>query len=370
MASKAVELSEKLSLRIQSREWKAGEQFPSRQEVAAEYNVSPATVSNALKVLARKRLVRTIPGKGVFVVDPKQPDATPHITNRQHVIALAGCYLPQTNRVESNGMQAVAREPIIDGIWAAAAEMGCHLVLLTESRQAIDLDQLSDLNVDGLIMLGGYPTDELLKIRTAAIPAILATASHGPCPLNYVDYDNAQLMQDAVTEFAARGHRRIAFISTETSVAGYLDWLQFHFVRALLDHNLVYKYNDYWRSMSLGILDGLPSEKAFRQAGQYLIDELMNLPEPPTAVFCYQQRMLSGVEEALAARDLRVGKDVSLIADYDRDEDARFSGFTNPHVDKGRQLLENLLSTIHNRQHYCQRFIKRPFVDRDSIAQV
>lgn len=62
-----VRLSADVKRRLESGEWKAGEQLPTEHSFSAEYGVSRATVRMALKLLESNGLVRTRQGAGTFV---------------------------------------------------------------------------------------------------------------------------------------------------------------------------------------------------------------------------------------------------------------------------------------------------------------
>ncbi len=47
-------------------EYDDGERLPSRTDLASQFNVSPMTVQNAMRILREEGVVATIPGRGVF----------------------------------------------------------------------------------------------------------------------------------------------------------------------------------------------------------------------------------------------------------------------------------------------------------------
>jgi DNA-binding GntR family transcriptional regulator len=53
--------------RLAAPEWLPGEALPSVRALAAEYGVSPPTVSRAVRELAGEGLVTVVPGWGTFV---------------------------------------------------------------------------------------------------------------------------------------------------------------------------------------------------------------------------------------------------------------------------------------------------------------
>ena len=64
-------LEQRLREKIESHEWPTGFQLPSERELCELYSVSRITVRRVLKDLAVQNLVRSIPGKGTFVIFPE-----------------------------------------------------------------------------------------------------------------------------------------------------------------------------------------------------------------------------------------------------------------------------------------------------------
>jgi len=65
-----------LRRRIAAGEWQVDEALPSTVALAEHYQVSQATVTRTLRVLAEGGLVRTVPRWGTFrAAPPGQPEA-------------------------------------------------------------------------------------------------------------------------------------------------------------------------------------------------------------------------------------------------------------------------------------------------------
>ena len=58
-----------LRARLEAGEWLPGEQLPNVRDLAAEYSVSPPTVSRAVRLLADEGLVTVTPGWGTFAAE-------------------------------------------------------------------------------------------------------------------------------------------------------------------------------------------------------------------------------------------------------------------------------------------------------------
>lgn len=110
----------------------------------------------------------------------------------------------------------------------------------------------------------------------------------------------------ATSALIAAGHRRIAHLPGEPWSEAARDRLLGH-RRALASRDIPFD-------------PGLVSQPAWTVAsGRAQMAALLDLPDPPTAVFCFNDRVAIGAYEALAARGLAVPQDVSVVG-FDNDD--------------------------------------------------
>ena len=108
-------------------------------------------------------------------------------------------------------------------------------------------------------------------------------------------------------------------------------------------------------------------------AGYDQTNALMELPRPPTAIFCSNDRMAVGCYEALKERRLAIPGDVSVIG-YDDEEVARhlspqLTTLVLPHREMGRWAVERGLTLFANRREkYPVTKLECPLIERASIA--
>ncbi len=353
--------AEKLSIEILKRfenKTLSPEQLPSKRELAREFGLSPATVSNAIKILKDSGKLRTVPGRGVYMADFKGSAASPS----GMTIGLAGAYIPEPRDLDRDGIEIVSKAPILDGIWESAQEAGAVLVMLPGMSQSVDIAMFKKLRLDGLIIAGGLPHSELLALRNCGIPVILAnyTAPAVP-PLNFVDFDNIWMIREAVKIFKANGHQRIAFTGTMgTSVAGYSEWLKEQFFIALIKEGLHYRYEDYVSLEEQYTKDKLPAYDSTLK--------MLEMPEPPTAFFAWQQVFAKGMSAAFAEKKLKVPEDVSIIVSA-RDTYEKFSIFSLPMREVGHRLFSNLAAMTVNPTHFAAEFIRPTYIDNSSVGR-
>lgn len=156
------------------------------------------------------------------------------------------------------------------------------------------------------------------------------------------------------------GHRRIAHITGEMWMDAARDRLK-GYREALATADIPYDPDL--------VLEGnwLPS------AGYEQTRALMALANPPTAIFCANDRMAVGCYEALKELGLHIPQDVSVIG-YDDDEVARhlspqLSTLLLPHRAMGRWAVEKALSQEDEprEKHHVVK-LECPLIERDSIG--
>jgi LacI family repressor for deo operon, udp, cdd, tsx, nupC, and nupG len=74
------------------------------------------------------------------------------------------------------------------------------------------------------------------------------------------------------------------------------------------------------------------------ESGSFAGDQLLDQPEPPTAIFCFNDEMAIGVLGAARRRNLRVPEDLSLVG-FD---DVRYAAHTNPPLTTIAQPMQQI----------------------------
>ncbi len=193
--------------------------------------------------------------------------------------------------------------------------------------------------LDGLLILSLAPDDdEVRQFASLDVPAVLVDAYHPALPT--VQIDDMAGAHTAVRHLIDLGHRRIAYIG-ET-----LDQNPLHF-QPIGD-----RYHGYRQTLAEA---GLPFCPEYHRQGKYgwrearhMAHELLDLPEPPTAVFAYSDTMAFGVLEAAQQRGLDVPGQLSVIG-FDDVEIAQYFRLTTvrqPLHDSGARGAELLLECM------------------------
>ncbi|MDX1416013.1 MAG: LacI family DNA-binding transcriptional regulator [Candidatus Promineifilaceae bacterium] len=238
----------------------------------------------------------------------------------------------------------------LQGIVSVIAPSEYDLVLFDvenkENRDVLLTNIVQRRMVDGLIILSLRPIDnDLERFLLADVPAVIVDAQHPELSSIYVD--NVQGGRQATQHLIDLGHVKIGYISdfpnNPFNFAPVQDRRE-GFLCAIKEAGIPYN-KDYYRE------GGLDSEEARQRA-----HELLNLPEPPTAVFAYSDTQAIGVLEAARDLGLRVPEDLSVIG-YDDIEAAKFLQLTTIRQClfdsgvKGAQLLLEVMSNGDQKPH-------------------
>ena len=192
----------------------------------------------------------------------------------------------------------------LQGITASLHQRGYLLVLQmaedVPSHEAY-VRLIREQQVDGLIISGPRSDDPLLSLLADDRFPLLLHGRLDDCHLPWVDVDNKAGAYQAVTHLVGLGHRRIGFISNAPlSYAGaqgrYAGYRQ-----ALTEHDIPLE-------------DSLMRSAAFLpETGRSAMEELLALPERPTAVFVASDVVAIGVMGAIQSSGLTIPDDMAVV---------------------------------------------------------
>jgi DNA-binding LacI/PurR family transcriptional regulator len=207
---------------------------------------------------------------------------------------------------------------VVDGIEECCNDHGYSVILANSNadpdRERNVVQAFYERRVDGIVVtssrVGALYIPLLSEMR---VPIVLVNNQHPGEFVHSVMIENVQASREATNHLIQLGHRRIAYLgdrfghqSDTERFSGYrqaLDNSGLPFVPELVVHG-----------------DG-KSEEAIAAA-----EFLLRLPEPPTAVFCYNDMTALGVLRALRARKLQVPDDISVVG-FD---DLFIASYTDP----------------------------------------
>lgn len=194
---------------------------------------------------------------------------------------------------------------ILAGLSAAAAQRGYYLLLATVEAEGDGRDVCLSLartgRVDGLVLLDPLVDDErAAALREAGVPHVCAGRVEGEASSPFVAIDGRAGAQIAVQHLLGLGHRRIGLIQLPSDMA---------------DSEPRYiGYAEALTAAGIAVDPQLIVEGGRREADGYqAIGELLDAPEPPTAVLACTDDLAFGALHALHDAGLGVGTDISLV---------------------------------------------------------
>lgn len=223
---------------------------------------------------------------------------------------------------------------VLAGAEAAAQEAGLHLAInamLGRTWHARTtrgwLDRIAARGTAGVITnLAHVSSSEIAWFEQNAVPYVMIDPSAVPPPETYaVAATNWEGARSGVQHLLDLGHRRIAVIAGRRSR---------HCSELRLEG-----YRSAMRAARVRIPPGYVRHGDFDlETGAQRMTELLDLPEPPTAVFVCSDPMALGALRAIRARGLSVPGDVSIVGFDDLPE----SRWAVPELTTVRQPLAEM----------------------------
>jgi LacI family transcriptional regulator len=214
--------------------------------------------------------------------------------------------------------------------------------------------------IDGLIIAPtGVLSERLIHIAAAEVPIVLLDrgAPHIDAPV--VGVDNECGAYEATHYLIELGHRRIGVITGLESISTLNDRVN-GYKRALqeanlpVDEALIIRADPRYYHIQPPSLDSLKplTNLQMTPSAFYALQQLLDLPDRPTALFVTNNQMTLGTLHAFKEKKLRCPEDVSLISFDDHAWASLFSPpltvVKQPTYDLGQAAAKLLLKLIHH----------------------
>lgn len=164
------------------------------------------------------------------------------------------------------------------------------------------LNTLLERRVDGLVIASvDHHTDTIRSFLQMGVPVVLIDRPVEGLEANEVRWNDRETSRQLTEELIANHHQRIGMINvTLENLNG----------RARLDG-----YRDALARSGIPVREEYISPSGFSDQDAYdFTRRVMQLPEPPTALYCANNIMVEGTLRALSELGLRIWQDVSLVA--------------------------------------------------------
>ncbi|MFI6731358.1 LacI family DNA-binding transcriptional regulator [Nonomuraea sp. NPDC050451] len=306
------------------------------KDVAAQAGVSVATVSRVLN---------------------DNPSVTEETRSRVHDAMAALNYRPnavaRSLRTEATRTLGLIIGDILNPFFAELAravedearEAGYTVIIGNADERADQQDHyvrtLLERRVDGLLIC-----------PTAEVTPLVEEVSQGERPLVFLDRtligvevpsvraDGSTAIAELVAHLRALGHRRIAFVSGPSTLSTGRERAE-AFLRAAAEHGLevppeYVRFGDFRAG-----------------SGRRITSELLDLPEPPQAIFLGDNLMALGALDEVSERGLEIPRDVALASFDDvpwfNHVHPRITAISQPTAELGRRAVRVILDALSGR---------------------
>src|SRR4051812_2155884 len=169
--------------------------------------------------------------------------------------------------------------------------------------------------IDGIIFSPLALSADEISRRADILPMVLLGERPVPEGFDHVAVDSVTAAHAATSHLVAQGHRRIAAIGRESTAGTASERLR--------------GYREALEAASLDYDSGLVvSVSEFERAdGHDAMQQLLDLPEPPDAVFCFNDLMAIGAMRACVEAGVQVPQDVAIIG-FDDIAESRYANPT------------------------------------------
>ena len=198
-------------------------------------------------------------------------------------------------------------------------------------REQLVLDGIGGRLIDGLILSPIALGAADLERRRDTTPLVLLGERVFDGPADHVAIDNVAAAHAATAHLVALGRRRIAAIGDQPKPTSQTAHLRLRgYEEALAEAGLPVRPE--WV---------VEVDRYHRADGASAMRRLLALPEPPDAVFCFNDLMALGALRAAHERGVRVPEDLAVVG-WDDIEDGRYSTPTLTTISPDKHRIASL----------------------------
>jgi LacI family transcriptional regulator len=242
-----------------------------------------------------------------------------------------------------------------------------NIILLVNTGNNQDMkktavDVMLQRQVDGIIYATMYHREVHPPESLKQVPTVLLDCFDANHAFPSVVPDEVLGGRQATEYLLQKGHRRIGFICDFSPVQAKFGRLQ-GYQEALAKYGV--DYNP----------DIVREGESLTSGGYKAAMEIMQQPDPPTALFCYNDRMAMGAYDVLRKLNLSIPDDVAVVG-FDNQEliaGHLYPALTTmqlPHYDMGKWAAQHLLHLIQHpearQETAVQHIMPCPLIERES----
>ena len=227
-------------------------------------------------------------------------------------------------------------------------------------KELFYLDVMQSESVDGIIIPPLHDNDMAVrKVAQSGLPVVCVDRTLKDFDLDKVEVDNRRGARDAVRYLIEKGHKRIAIITGPRQSSTGRDRLS--------------GYRDAHAEAGLEVDEELVCHGDFKEScGNECTGKLLDLPNPPTALFTCNNLMTIGALHAVANRGVKIPDQLAIVGFDDMAMADVFSPpltmVSQPAYEVGKEAAELLLRRIKNPGKPTAGLLLKPkLIVRDSV---
>lgn len=302
-------------------------------DVAKEANVSPATVS---RVINHNHSISKKTAEKVWAAAEKlgyEPNMLARSFRKQETRIILVLVPNITNPYYAH---------ILSGISDTTRALGySSFICNTQGEEAQELevlDMLRKRRADGAILLATEEGTSWLREYSGRFPVVQCSEYDPAVPVPHVCIDNYNAARDVVRYLLELGHRRIGtissenrYVSTQLRLQGYRDELRAAGIEPQ-DEYVHFASVDY-------------SFKSGRDGAK----KLLQLPQPPTALFCISDVLAQGAVTGAGEIGVAVPRQLTVVGFDDVDHTTRYHPYITTMAQPCYEIGQKATELLHKR---------------------
>jgi LacI family transcriptional regulator len=274
---------------------------------------------------------------------------------------LIGVVIPQTEP----GKEFMFANPfygeLLSAIEYTARRNGYHLLLSGPEPDQSYINIARNRSVDGIIIVGSYPSKSLNELHELAVPVVLVDTYVKDEVFHTIGIDDRLGGLLATRYLLEKGHRRIAFVSGSVSEQGVIQKRFLGYMDALNEAGIAMDEKSlYLGTVSYDFALSVP-------------EEMQRRGNRETAAFTTADILGMGLVKGLRRLGRRVPEDLSIVGfddlDLSRMSDPSLTTVHQDIAEKGRCAVQMILDAADGNADKQECILPIRLIERESVAE-